>query len=64
MLMHTHIQHILCLDQLYYFILVNLVLAFVLLSNATDILHQWYHLALNSELKWVRQTGKQRGKHK
>ena len=45
----TPVQHTLWLDQLYYFILVSLVVVFAV-YNATTILNQWRHLALNSEL--------------
>ena len=44
------VQHTLWLGQLYYFILVSLVVVFVEVYNATNILNQWRHLALNSEL--------------
>ena len=49
----THVQHTLWLDQLYYFILVSLAVVFVAVYNATNILNQWHHLALNSELSWA-----------
>ena len=39
--------HTLWLEQLYF---CNLFVVFVELYNATHILHQWRHLALNSEL--------------
>ena len=43
------VQHTLWLGQLYYFILVSLVVVFAV-YNATTILNLWRHLALNSEL--------------
>ena len=46
----TPVQHTLWLDQLYCFILVSLVVVFVAVYNATNILNQWRHLALTSEL--------------
>ena len=46
----TPVQHTLSLDQLYYSLLVSLAVVFVAVYNATNILNQWRHLALNSEL--------------
>jgi hypothetical protein len=47
----VNIQHTLCIDHLNYFKLLNLVIVFVALCNATDILHQWHHLALKCEVE-------------
>ena len=44
------VHHTLWLDQLYCFILVSLVVVFVAVYNATNILNQWRHLALTSEI--------------
>ena len=45
----TPVQHTLYLDQVYYFILVSLVVVFAV-YNAAAKLNQWRHLALSSEL--------------